>query len=303
MKHILLYAENAPLAAQLIAVANGLGAPISAACTDETVAASLASYSLEEVVLLQGASARPEDYARPLASLAHELDAGLLLLADSVSGRELAARTAAYLDAPLVSGARQIRPVPDGLETSRILYGGAAVKKEGLHGLAVVTVPPGANPPAAPTLVSALAIRRIPSAADSRVRGLENRPIERKTAGLGTANTVIGVGLGFNTQADLALADALAAALHAAVGCTRPVSDDKKWLPSELYIGISGENIHPDLYIAVGISGQVQHMAGVRDAKIIVALNKDDHAAIFKTADYSIVGDLYKVLPVLTEAL
>jgi electron transfer flavoprotein alpha subunit len=303
VKRILLFAENMPLAAQLISVANSLGAPISAACTEEGAAASLASYSLEEVIQLQGASARPEDYARPLADLARELDAGLLLLADTIPGRELAARVAAYLDAPLVSGARQVRLVQDGLETSRILYGGAAVKKEALHGPAVVTVPPGANPPAAPTPGSSSPIRRIPAAADGRVRVLENRPIERKTAGLGTAKTVVGVGLGFNTQADLALADALAAALHAAVGCTRPIADDKKWLPSELYIGISGENIHPDLYIAVGISGQVQHMAGVRDAKVIVAINKDDHAAIFKTADYAIVGDLYKVLPAFTEAI
>ena len=113
----------------------------------------------------------------------------------------------------------------------------------------------------------------------------------------------MGVGLGFNRQDDLGLAHALADALDAAFGCTRPVADDKKWLPSAQYIGISGANIHADLYVAVGISGQIQHTAGIRDAKVVVAINKDPKAPIFAAADYGIVGDLYDVLPALTAAV
>jgi len=303
MKHILIFGENESLARQLLTPASALDGPVTLAAIDETVAEAAAACAPGEVVLLEGGSTRPEDYARPLAELAGQLGTDLLLVADTVSGRELAARTAVHLDAALVSGARQMRQTPDGLETGRILYGGAAVKTETLEGRAVVTVPPGLHPPAATQTGGPAAIRRVAVEVDGRVRVLDSSPIERKTAGLSSSKIVVGVGLGFDSQADLQLAQELADSLHAALGCSRPVADDKRWMPGETYIGISGENIHPDVYIAVGISGQVQHMAGVRDAKTIVAINKNENAPIFKSADYGIVGDLYKVLPLLTAAI
>jgi len=303
MNRTLIFAESVLLAEQLLTLAGTLGDPVHTVAIDESVAATLAACAQDEVILLQGASARPEDYARLLADLARELGTSLLLVSDTVSGRELAARTAAHLDAGLVSGAREVRRVPDGLETTRVMYAGGAVKKEALRGLAVVTVPAGVFPPATPSLEIPLPVRRNAVEADVRVRVLDNSPIERKTAGLDSSRIVVGVGLGFDRRDDLKLAEDLAASLHAAIGCTRPVAEDKRWLPSELYIGISGENIQPDLYIAVGISGQVQHLAGVRDAKTIVAINKEASAPIFKAADYGIVGDLYQVLPLLTQAI
>ncbi len=303
MKRILIFGENETLARQLLTPASALDGPVTLAVIHETAAKAAAACTSGEVVLLEGGSARPEDYAHPLADLARQLDADLLLVADTVSGRELAACTAAHLDVALVSGARQIRKTSDGLETERILYGGAAVKTETLKGLAVITVPPGLHAPIDQQPGGPVAIRRAAVGPDRRVRVLGNRPIERKTVGLGSSKVVVGVGLGFDSQADLQLAQALADSLHAALGCSRPLADDKRWMPGETYIGISGENIHPDVYIAVGISGQVQHMVGVRDAKTIIAINKNENAPIFKAADYGIVGDLYKVLPLLTAAI
>ena len=98
------------------------------------------------------------------------------------------------------------------------------------------------------------------------------------------------------------LAD-LAGALGGELACSRPLAEGVDWLPKERYIGISGQHIAPDLYVAVGISGQLQHMVGVRDAKVIVAVNSDKAAPIFTQCDYGIVGDLYDVVPALTAAL
>ena len=99
------------------------------------------------------------------------------------------------------------------------------------------------------------------------------------------------------------LAQDLAGKLGAEIGCTRSVAEDYHWLPNEAYIGLSGQKVKPQLYISMGVSGQVQHTAGIRDSKIIVAIDTNENAPIFAAADYGIVGDLYDIVPVLTEKI
>ena len=108
----------------------------------------------------------------------------------------------------------------------------------------------------------------------------------------------------FKNKDDIKLVQELANVLKGkTVGCSRPIAADMKWLPEDHWIGLSGHKVKPKLYIAAGISGQIQHIAGMRDSGIIVAINKDPEALIFKSADYGIVGDLYEVLPKLTTAI
>lgn len=120
---------------------------------------------------------------------------------------------------------------------------------------------------------------------------------------LASATRVVGVGRGFGAEADLDLARAVAAKLGAELACSRPIAEGVGWMPAERYVGVSGATIAPDLYLAVGISGQVQHLVGVRGAKVVVAINKDKNAPIFAHADLGVVGDLYEVLPALVAAL
>src|SRR3989339_1647154 len=117
------------------------------------------------------------------------------------------------------------------------------------------------------------------------------------------ASIIVSAGRGLKKKEDLKLVESLAKALGGALGCSRSVAADLKWLPEEHWVGLSGHKVKPKLYIAIGISGQVQHIAGIRDSKTILAINNDPNAPIFKACDYGIVGDLYEVVPKLIEIL
>jgi electron transfer flavoprotein alpha subunit len=131
---------------------------------------------------------------------------------------------------------------------------------------------------------------------------------ERKTrpaskVNLAGAKKVVCAGRGLARQDDRALVNELAQCLAAEVACTRPLAEGLGWLPRERYIGISGATVRPDLYLGVGVSGQVQHLIGMSDARLVVAINKDQNAPIFQQADYGIAGDLYAVVPALIKAI
>ncbi|NLF34817.1 MAG: electron transfer flavoprotein subunit alpha/FixB family protein, partial [Clostridiales bacterium] len=138
-------------------------------------------------------------------------------------------------------------------------------------------------------------------AAGIRFKGRTVKAVQR--VNLAAAKKVVSVGRGLGAAEHLSCVNDFAAVIGAEIGCSRPVAEEEKWLPKERYIGISGCMVKPDLYIAAGISGQVQHMVGANQSGTIVAINKDKSAPIFKQCDYGIVGDLRTVLPALTERL
>ena len=118
------------------------------------------------------------------------------------------------------------------------------------------------------------------------------------------AEIIVSCGRGLKNKEDIKIIQELADTLKGrTVGCSRPIAADMKWLSEDHWIGLSGHKVKPKLYIAAGISGQIQHIAGMRESGVIVAINKDKDALIFKSADYGIVGDLYEVLPKLTNAI
>ena len=134
------------------------------------------------------------------------------------------------------------------------------------------------------------------------VKVVDRRAKEGDHVNLDAAPLIVGVGRGFNAREDLALGDELAAALGAVVGCTKSLADFE-WLGEDRIIGLSGAKTAPDLYLSVGVSGQIQHTVGVSAAKLIAAVNKDKEAPIFALADYGLVGDLYEIVPALIERL
>lgn len=296
LSHVLVVAESLGGISELTAGAAGLGERVTLVYSGErsaAVNADAAYYActLEERSFLA--------YIPAIAALVQEQRPQLVLTEATKNGRVAAAAAAAAAGVSVQTDTVSVTVKEGKVLTQRMVYGGAAYQTEYSAGeTAVVCVSSGLfaagqDQPAAQILDL--------SAEDSRIRLVERRPKEGKTVNLNAAKAVIGVGRGFGSAENLSLAQELAAAIGGEVGCSRPVAEEEKWMPKEAYIGVSGVMIKPELYIACGISGQVQHMTGVSQARTIVAVNKDSGAPIFEKCDYGIVGDLNTVLPALTE--
>jgi electron transfer flavoprotein alpha subunit len=134
-------------------------------------------------------------------------------------------------------------------------------------------------------------------------RILETKTKSAQGVRLADASVIVSFGRGVRKKEDIGLIEQFAKTVAGAVGCSRPVAEDLHWLPEEQYIGLSGQKVTPKLYFACGISGQIQHLTGIRSSRIIVAINNDPKAPIFEYCDYGVVGDLYQVIPALSEAV
>jgi electron transfer flavoprotein alpha subunit len=306
MTGILLFSEDPALAKQLLTPAlelkSVLGQPIVALALDSTLAAELAALGADKVLVLQSPSGWVEGMAESIYDLARADAVNILLFGGTQRGKHLAAYVAAKLDAGLTTDAKALSVMDGALVTTRILYAGLAVCEEVLAFPAVATIPPRSFPaPAASAAVGS--VETVTGSDEARVTIADVTSIGSSGVDITSANKLVAVGRGFRAKDDLKLAEDLAVKLKGEIACSRGIAEDEHWLPLERYIGISGQNVKPDLYLAVGLSGQVQHMVGARESKIIVAVNNDERAPIFEAADYGIVGDLYAVLPLLTAAI
>lgn len=223
----------------------------------------------------------------------------------SAQGRDLAPRVAAKLGVAMASDATAVELTGDALVVKHPVYTGKLVATLALAGTpALVTIRPGAFTPVAaarPARVESVAPIGDPSAA--RVIVTETTQGMTTKLDLGEAPIIISGGRGLKAPENFRLVEELAEAFgNAAVGATRAVTDDG-WRPHSDQIGQTGRLVSPDLYVAVGISGAIQHLAGMRTSRTIVAINRDKEAPIFKIADYGIVGDVLEVVPALTAAV
>lgn len=299
MAGIYLYSERTDLAAELISFAKVSGKEAVVLTLDEKSAGELKNSGADKIIQITGSSEMIENYARAIADLLVKEGAELLAVGATARGRDLAARVAGYLDCAMVSDVTAVNFADDKLITNKILYGGAVQQTEELNGLSVITIPTGKFEP----VTGETAMETIELTADDRISLVETAPIVKQGADLSAAEKVVGVGLAMDKEEDMQIARDLAKAIGAEIGCTRGIAEERHWLPVETYIGISGAVIKPKLYISMGISGQIQHVYGIRDAQIIVAVDTNENAPIFKAADYGIVGDMYEVIPALTAAL
>jgi len=271
-------------------------------------AAELGRYGADRVVVVEHpdlARYSPEVFA---ATAAARLKTGACragFFSASAEGRDLAPRVAAALNVGLASDVTSFEVTPEALIARHPVYVGKAIATLRLTGTpALVSLRPGAVTPveqARSAQVESAPPALDPAAAQVKVTDLVQRAATRMD--LGEAPVVVSGGRGLKAAENFKLVEDLAAAFgNAAVGATRAVTDDG-WRPSSDQIGQTGRLVSPALYVAVGISGAIQHLAGMRTAKVIVAINRDKDAPIFKLADYGIVGDLFEVVPRLTEAI
>lgn len=301
MAGIYVYSDRSDLAAELISFAKGTGKTTIAITFHEKEAQVIKNNGADKLYVLNGESSMPENYGKALAEMLKKEGAELFVVGATARGRDLAARVAGYLDCAMVSDAAGLSIAEAGLITDKMMYGGAVVQSETLVGLSVVTVPVGKFEALQGEGDSEIVT--IDVKPDPRVTLVETAPISNEGVDLSVAEKVVCVGMGLDKAEDLQMAKELAQVIGAEVGCTRGVAEERHWLPVSNYIGISGAVIKPALYLAMGVSGQIQHVFGMRDSKIIVAVDTNEKSPIFKAADYGIVGDMYEVIPLLTAAL
>ncbi len=219
----------------------------------------------------------------------------VVLVADRPADRVIAGAVAAHLCAPVLTN---LIGHDDGVFTvSR--FGGIAEEELTAPGPVVIVTAGGADlaEEAAGTVTSV----NLQETHAARIMGEKTQP--GAPADLSAAKRIVSAGRGFKEESELQLARDLAGALGAELACSRPLAEGVGWMPKDRYVGVSGAHVSPDLYVAVGISGQIQHVAGMSGSHTVVAINSDGEAPIFAEADYGIVGDLADVLPALTMAL
>jgi electron transfer flavoprotein alpha subunit len=271
------------------------------------LADALAHYGATRVYLADDPSLgrySSEGYTTVLAQLIQKTEPAVVLLGATPQGQDLAARVAARLGLGLASDCTAFEVATDGrLIITRPIYGGRAIatviEKTTPQ---MATVRPNVMMPLEPHTSRTAPVEKLAvEIGDIRARVIDLiQESGRQQVGLAEAEIIVSGGRGLKGPENFCLLEQLADVLGAAVGASR-AAVDAGWIDHSHQVGQTGRTVTPNLYIACGISGAVQHLAGMKTAKYIVAINKDPEAPIFRVADYGIVGDLFEVVPVLTE--
>jgi electron transfer flavoprotein alpha subunit len=292
-------------ALELLTLARRLGDPVAVVLGDgaETAAPTLAKYGATRVISIVDPAFT--DYlvapkSEAVAQVAASISPSAIVISSTPEGKEVAGRLAVKLGSGLITDAIDISE--DGSTLQSVFAGNWTVQAEATGGVPVITVKPNAvtpEPSPAAGAVEQAAITISNQAKGARIVKSEPKQASGRPELTEAAIVVAG---GRGTAGDFGPVEALADALGAAVGASR-AAVDSGWYPHAYQIGQTGKTVSPQLYIAVGISGAIQHRAGMQTSKAIVAVNKDPEAPIFALADLGIVGDLRTVLPAVTEEI
>lgn len=276
--------------------------------SDDALAEEYISHGADKVFIAETDidSFKAEEYAGILENVLKETGAEIVLVGSNKNGKDIASRLAGRLDAGCVIGCTNLYLKDKKLTAERVVYSGNAIAVEQFNSKpSIVTIPSKVfDPLTKDNKRTGDIVKKKFDVEKSASKVLKIQETQAGDVNVEDAEIIVSCGRGFKSKDDIKLVSELAEVLKGrTVGCSRPIAADLKWLSEDHWIGLSGHKVKPMLYVAVGISGQIQHIAGMRDSGIIVAINKDPEALIFKSADYGIIGDLYKILPKLTSAV
>jgi electron transfer flavoprotein alpha subunit len=292
---------------ELLTIAKRLGEPsavfIGSAAQGADVAEKVKAYGAEKVYVVDDAQIKGylvAPKAEALQQLAEKTSPAAILIPSTAEGKEVAGRLAIKLDSGLITDAVDVQEGP--VTTQSVFAGNFTVQAKVTKGTPIITVKPNAAAPE--ESAGAGAVEEFAATVSDAAKGAQivaSQP--RKATGrpeLTEAAAVVAGGRG--TGGNFEPIEGLADSLGAAVGASR-AAVDSGWIPHTFQIGQTGKTVSPQLYIAAGISGAIQHRAGMQTSKTIVAVNKDDEAPIFELVDFGVVGDLHSVLPAAAEAI
>jgi electron transfer flavoprotein alpha subunit len=299
---------------EAIAAAQQAGGPIAIVVLGSDVAAAaqeLAAAAVDEVLTVDSAALgeyTADGYVAALQSLIGQLSPALIFFAHTYQTRDFAPALAARISRPLVTDVVGQRAHDGGFVYTRPVFQGKLSADVQATGPAphLVTFQIGAfRADAVSKGAAAAPVRAADVAVDtSAIRQKPEPPFKeaRQAVDLSQAERIVAVGRGIKGQEHLKVAEQLAQALGAELAASRPICD-AGWLPMDRQVGSSGQTVAPRLYIALGISGAIQHLVGMKGARTIVAINKDSDAPIFEIADYGIAGDLFEIVPAIIAEL
>lgn len=266
--------------------------------------ASLGKYGVKKIHQVNNDSLSHLDaqvYANVIAQVANASGAKVIVFSNNVDGKAIAPRLSARLKAGLVSGAVALPDTSNGFTVKKNVFSGKAFANITVNtDIKIIALNPNAyKTVAGEGTAEVVSFNATVDAPKVKVTNVTKASGE---VPLTEAEVVVSAGRGMKGPENWGIVEDLAKVLHAATACSRPVAD-AHWRPHNEHVGQTGIAIAPNLYIAIGISGAIQHLAGVNRSKVIVVINKDPEAPFFKAADYGIVGDAFEVVPKFTEAI
>ena len=293
---------------ELITAARGIGSPVVlwlGSGLGDTESAALASFGATKILLADSADVIDHPVApgaEIVASLIESLQPAAVLVASSADGKEIAARAAIKSGCGIITDAVEI--ATDATATQSVFGGSTIVHSKVTHGTPIITIRPNSIA-ASESAATAVTEKISMEISDSAKRvSVTTRSVVEKGARpeLAEADVVVSGGRGVGGAEGFEVIEALADSMSAAVGASRAATD-AGWYPHQFQVGQTGKTVSPALYIANGISGAIQHRAGMQTSKVVIVVNKDSEAPIFELADYGVVGDLFTVVPQLTEEI
>jgi electron transfer flavoprotein alpha subunit len=298
---------------EAIAAAQKMGGPVKVVVPGAgvgAVATELAAADVAEVIALEHASLgayTADGFVQACSAIVTAEAPALVIAAHTYQARDFVPALAARLDRALATDCVAVKPGSGGHIFVRQMFQGKVSADVVLEGPAphLATFQIGAFRPDAAKRGGGATVRTVAAHVDpTRIRQKPEAPFReaKQAVDLTQAERIVSVGRGIKSQDHIALAQQLAAALGAELSASRPICD-AGWLPMERQIGSSGQTVAPKLYLALGISGAIQHVVGMKGARTIVAINKDPEAPIFEVADYGIVGDLFEIVPAMIAVL
>jgi electron transfer flavoprotein alpha subunit len=282
-------------------LAEAAGGELSAFAADAAAADEAGRYGAKKVYVAGVGAYATESYAGALADAIAQAQPSIVLFGGTSDGRDLAPRVAARLNVGVASDVDRLEWTDGKLRARRPVYSGKAFATVEVTGTpAIATTRPNAFPAEEASGGAAAEVVNVSASAENRVKLVETHTPEAGEMSLAEADIIVSGGRGLKEAQNFSYIRDLAHAIGGAVGASR-ATVDAGWIDHQHQVGQTGRVVSPNLYIAAGVSGAIQHLAGMSSSKHIVAINKDPEAPIFRIADLGVVGDLFQILPALTE--